>query len=67
VYGHTPQKAVFAHAFFPVNKRRVGLRTLIFGPKTVNFGDPHFSQAVFFGNPFMEKRGACLKEKRCTS
>jgi hypothetical protein len=53
--------------FFPVIKRRVGLGTLIFGPKTVNFGDPHFSQAFFFGNPFIEERGTGLKKKRWTS
>ena len=66
-YGHVTKKAVSSHVFVPAIKRRVGLGTLIFGPKTVNFGDPHFSQAFFFRNPFIEERGAGLKKKRWTS
>ena len=51
MYGHITKKAVSAYVFFPVIERRVGLGTLIFGPKTGNFGDPHFSQAFFLWKP----------------
>jgi hypothetical protein len=54
----TLPKRQFLHmGFFPVIKRRVGLGTLIFGPKTVNFGDPHFSQAFFLWKPIHRREG----------